>query len=227
MKPPAVDLVLLAACSACAALAYWHKSAALNRCAPPSLIPRNLAVRLSHTLQEGTGNNLIIQAIDYQCSPCRDAEKRNQEFRQEHPEISWRILQFPLAFHARAKEIAGMILASSSRQEVQTIHCRLMAHPIQSKTSLESLLGRQFVNAIAENQTHNCNRIEAELNLVTRLPIRGTPTYLVYCADGRSAAFPSLAAAERFLDLPSSTLPESDGGCLGEAEGCRTAITSF
>ena len=194
-----LEIFGLLGCTLLTSGAFWfYRSHVLDR--SHAVIPIGLARRLSQPLQNGKGEGLVVQALDYQCPPCHDQELSNRLYRTMHPDVEWRILQFPLPIHSRAKELARFVLASQPG-EFKRAHDALMSADVNRNTDLRKILGEESFARLSKNIANDRDRLNGRLRLLKAMPFTSTPSYLFFLPNGRSIVVPSIQQVDRLLDL--------------------------
>lgn len=180
------DLVLwfgAAASLGVAGLSWGYMRQQTNRRVKPNIYPIEAALRNSLPITGVETPDIVVQALDYKCGPCRKDEDQNRAFRGRHPSIAWRILPFPLHFHKGADILSQLFIKAPTLAARRAEHDKLISTPIE----FEPIAG------ILEDG------IKRRLQMAESAPVLGTPTYFCYRSDGASVVCSSCAEAEAFF----------------------------
>ncbi|HWA83487.1 MAG TPA: hypothetical protein VG820_08650, partial [Fimbriimonadaceae bacterium] len=115
-----------------------HGNAVLS----PNPVHLEQLIPLADALVGGTSGDVIVQALDYECPPCRGHEIENRAFRAKHPETGWLILQFPLGMHRHAYPLSLAALEADRLGAFREFHTAVMAKPILPQESVGQYLSR-------------------------------------------------------------------------------------
>ncbi len=153
---------------------------------------------LAQVLEPSQNGDYVVEALDYQCSPCHVRESVAAEFRTKNPKVGWLILQFPLGMHVHAYDLALVSYEAERQGHFTNFHDSAMANLIDIKSTVPEYLKRlgssyQDFNLAIEP------KIKERLDAIRHLPITHTPTIFVFRHDGKSGELGSIGGLQKFF----------------------------
>ncbi len=148
------------------------------------------------------GQPIIVEFLDFQCSPCRQLWPSAKDFRRIHPEIRWVLVNYPLPVHpdAFAAAVCFSIARRFGQGEAMAEH--LMSDKVSlSTSSLNTDLARMGLKRLVglpQAATFE-SQVLREVRLAKAIGVRGTPSLFVLSKTGVLTEIHSLDAAELFL----------------------------
>lgn len=187
----------------------------------PSPVALNQLIPMADAFEPSVNGDSIVQALDYECPPCRGHEAENIRFRAEHPAVGWLVLQFPLGMHRHAYALSLSALEADRKGSFREFHTTVMAHVIRPQESVSQYLARidPHLAHIAGQDLRKNGAFRKRLDTIHHLPIDGTPTYFVFRHDGATGVTNSILDAEAFLASAAPTNTPQPG--CSSAVGCR------
>jgi|GEM_PF-953261 len=166
---------------------------------------------------------VFVEYSDFQCPYCATAEETIRAVKAGYPNALFVFRNYPLAMHQNAQKAVEAAKCAGLQGKFPEMHDEMIAHP--DSLSVGDLKG--YAAGIGLNATEfgNCldggrmaGEVAAEKREGTSAGIRGTPGFLVFSKNDRSAALERklYGISDRFLGLGvNSAVVEVDGAGAG------------
>jgi protein-disulfide isomerase len=152
----------------------WREAAAAPRV--------QLPVALSPSQGPDDALVTVVEFADFQCPFCAHSVGLRQQLLREFPAVRWVFKQFPLPFHAEAREAASAALAAHAQGQFWPFHDRLFADQAHLSPSDLTALAKELGLDVARfaSDLKAADRLVGEdVDLAKKIGVRATPSFIV------------------------------------------------
>jgi protein-disulfide isomerase len=142
---------------------------------------------------------MLLEFMDYQCPPCKQQNILVTALRKQLAEkLQFSVRHFPLPFHPHAREAAVFAEYSRSKGLFEKVHQDLMGEPVIDTKKIQGIAKKN--NLIYPVKDASFSKIvDADLEIIKRLKIDATPTFILCCPDSKVFRLTSVMQIGDFL----------------------------
>lgn len=143
-----------------------------------SITNSQLLPHLSDVKGDTRADYILVSFTDYQCPACKMADVSIQDYLSKNSDkVGYAVVNFPLSYHKKAKDMAIFAAMNSSRGDFWAVHSRLM----QGKTPFDWRDCSKDLKPCRDPILAKAKaKVDEDVALGERVPITATPTHLLY-----------------------------------------------
>ncbi len=148
-------------------------------------------ISASMVYQNGVGI-VVVEAMDYECPPCRAQQQQVNSILEAHPSIQWRVIPLQNQLHPLSLEALKLAHIAGRQGRFPEYHRVAMARSVFTKREVQEL--RKLVGRDQETGSSYASR----LSQISKLKIGATPTYFVFTGNSGIVLY-SAKSVQEFL----------------------------
>ena len=156
-----------------------------------------ISVSVQTVMHQTSAKYTLVEFMDYQCFPCRMADKTLPETLQAHKgKVDFVVRNFPLTMHTLAKPAAIAAEAAKEQGKFDAFRKCLFEEPNLSESRITQIAQQNHLDM--KRFQKDCaavalRRVEDDLRDAKTLKVNATPTFLLCTPDGKVFRLSTLA----------------------------------
>jgi hypothetical protein len=182
----------------------------------PPPIPQSLLLTNSHLVSNmGSGTTIVYKVSDYECPACKKAQHAIRDDFDAVPNVSWRIVPYPLDFHKLAYKMAILGEVAAERGAFGEFHQQMESLDLTDPDAVEFVLAYWHVSlgTLPFDYEQAYERAETRIEKIKEgVPVTAIPAFYVY---GRGEPFATHSVDElmRYLGAKRKSVHVASGTC--------------